>query len=55
MASGIFLIKEDSGVNIPDDAITKRPNILISVFEDKSSLDQLLETLDWVIKEIKAS
>ena len=41
------------GIEIPEKAITRRPNILLSTFKDASSLRQLLETLDWVIQEIE--
>lgn len=43
------------GVKIPDIAITRRPNIFLSTFKDKSSLEQLLDTLEWTIQEIKYS
>ncbi|MDM7939610.1 MAG: hypothetical protein QUS07_04630 [Methanothrix sp.] len=43
------------GVSIPENATTRRPNIFLSLFSDTSSLKQLLETLDWVVDEIKAS
>lgn len=43
------------GVNIPEKAVTRRPNIFLSLFKDASLLEQLLETLDWVVDEIKAS
>ncbi|MEI8002981.1 MAG: hypothetical protein WCG94_01460 [Methanothrix sp.] len=43
------------GVEIPENAITRRPNVFLSTFKDASSLRQLLETLDWVVQEIKAS
>ena len=43
------------GINIPENAITRRPNIFLSTFKDASSLRQLLETLDWVVQEIKSS
>lgn len=49
------MLNQVSGVNISDDAITKCPNIFLSVFKEKSSLSQLLEALDWVVDEIKAS
>ena len=42
------------GVEIPEKAITRRPNIFLSTFKDASSLRQLLETLDWVVGEIKS-
>lgn len=43
------------GVEIPEKAITRRPNIFLSKFKEASSLAQLLETLDWVVQEIKSS
>lgn len=48
-------LNQISGVNISDNAITKCPNIFLSVFKDESSLKQLLETLEWVVQEIKSS
>jgi len=43
------------GVKISEKSITRRPNIFLSTFKDESSLGMLLETLDWVIQEIKSS
>jgi len=43
------------GINIPENAITRRPNVFLSTFKDASSLRQLLETLDWVVQEIKST
>jgi len=43
------------GISLPEDAITRRPNIYLSIFKDDNSLKQLLEILDWVIQEIKSS
>lgn len=43
------------GVEIPEKAITKRPNIFLSTFKEESSLGLLLETLNWVIQEIKST
>lgn len=43
------------GVEIPEKAITRRPNIFLSRFKEASSLAQLLETLDWVVQVIKSS
>jgi hypothetical protein len=48
-------LNQIQGVNIPEKAITRRPNILLSLFKNASSLKQLFETLDWVIDEIKTS
>jgi len=42
-------------IKIPPDAITRRPNISLSAFDDKDSLKQFLEVLDWVVQEIKKS
>jgi hypothetical protein len=41
------------GIDIPVDAITRRPNVYLSIFKNESALEQFLETLDWVIQEIK--
>lgn len=43
------------GVNIPADAITRRPNIPLSQFKEIKKLKQFLEIIDWVVQEIKAS
>jgi hypothetical protein len=43
------------GVNIPADAITRRPSIFLSALKDENALRQFLETLDWVVQEIKKS
>jgi len=43
------------GVYIPADAITRRPNIPLSQFKEDERLKQFLDTLDWVVQEIKAS
>jgi hypothetical protein len=43
------------GVSLPDDAITRRPNIPLSILKDENSLKQLLEILDWIVQEIKSS
>ncbi|MCX6674275.1 MAG: hypothetical protein NTY37_10915 [Methanothrix sp.] len=48
-------LNQTPGVNIPENVITRRPNIFLSTFKDASSLQQLLETLDWVVQEIKSS
>lgn len=43
------------GVSIPPDSIKGKPKIELSLFEDKSNLNQFLEIFEWVIQEIKAS
>lgn len=40
-------------VTIPVDAITRRPSIPISALVDRSCLDQLVESLDWMVQEIR--
>jgi len=42
-------------VNIPENAITRRPNIPLSVFKDDAVLKQFLEVLDAIIWEIFAT
>jgi len=39
---------------LDQDAITRRSNVFLSTFRDASSLRMLLETLDWVVEEIKS-
>ena len=41
-------------VNIPEDAITRRPNIPLSVFKEDTVLKQFLEVLDSMVREILA-
>jgi len=41
-------------VNIPDDAITRRPNIPLSTFKDDTKLKQFKEVLNSMIKEIRS-
>lgn len=43
------------GVSLPDEVIAKRPGIPLSIFKDKAALEQLLETFDWVIQEIRST
>jgi hypothetical protein len=49
------LLNRIPGVDIPIDAISKRPNIPLSIFKEKESLDQFINILDWIVKEIKSS
>jgi hypothetical protein len=48
-------LNQISGVKISEKSITRRPNIFLSTFKDESSLGKLLETLDWIVQEIKSS
>jgi len=43
------------GVDIPTDAINRRPSVPLSAFEDDAALKQVLGTFDWVLEKIKAS
>jgi hypothetical protein len=43
------------GINIPADKITKRPSIQVSLMKDDVIMKQFLETLDWLVEEIRAS
>jgi hypothetical protein len=43
------------GLNIPADAITRRPNIFLSALSDENALKQFLEALEWMIQEVKKS
>jgi hypothetical protein len=43
------------GVEIPADALTLRPRILLSTLTNKPALQQFLAVLDWAIQEIKAT
>jgi hypothetical protein len=42
------------GVEIPSDAITRRPTIPLAVLTDGSALKGFLDVLDWCIAEVKA-
>ena len=43
------------GVKIPEDAIERRPNVLLSVFRDAQAMKQLLEILDWTREQLQAT
>lgn len=43
------------GFNIPADAINRRPNIYLAVLKNESALRLFLESLEWVVHEIKKS
>lgn len=42
-----------SGATLPPDSITRRPSFALSVLEDPAVLSQFLETLDWVLAQIR--
>ena len=43
------------GFSIPDDAITRRPNVYLAALKNEDALDQFLEALNWVVQEIRKS
>lgn len=43
------------GVQMPADAISRRPTIPLTVFTDPAALEAFLSVLDWYISEVKAS
>jgi hypothetical protein len=43
------------GVEIPADAIARRPSIPLAVFTDPSALQRFLSVLDWYVSEVKAA
>jgi len=47
-------LNELPGVDISADKITKRPSMPLSGLTDDASMAKFLETLDWMIEEIKA-
>jgi hypothetical protein len=42
------------GVDIPADALTLRPRILLSALTDKPAMTEFLQALDWFVAEVKA-
>lgn len=48
-------LNEIPGIDLPEDVITRRPNIPMSLLTDEAKLRQLLEVFDWVVTEIRAS
>ncbi len=43
------------GVNLPPDAITRRPSVSLAVLADDAALKMLLAVLDWVIGEVRTA
>ncbi len=42
------------GVNIPEKAITRRPNIYLSLLNDETSFRQFIGILEWIVLEIRS-
>jgi hypothetical protein len=43
------------GVNVPVDAISRRPSIQLQVLTDDAAMRQFLAVLDWLVAEVKAA
>ncbi len=48
-------LNELPNVSLPPDAIERRPSLALATLKDESVLKKFLDTLEWVINEIKAS
>jgi hypothetical protein len=48
-------LNQIEGVNIPDNAINRRPSFGLSVLADEEKLEQFLAIYDWVVEEILES
>jgi hypothetical protein len=46
-------LNETPGITIPQDAITRRPSVPLSLLRDDNVLRQFLSVLDWLISEVK--
>jgi hypothetical protein len=47
-------LNEIPGIKISDRDITKYPSVPLSAFNDEAALNQFLETLDWLVREVEA-
>ncbi len=48
-------LNEIDGIQIPTDAINKRPNIKLSLLAEENSLEKFLSVFDWMLEEIRKS
>jgi hypothetical protein len=48
-------LNQIEGINLSVDSITKRPSIPLANFKDFAVLQEFLNSLDWVIQQIKLS
>jgi hypothetical protein len=46
-------LKEVPGVNLSEDAITRRPSIPLSVLAPSGALSEFTKVLDWMVREIR--
>jgi hypothetical protein len=48
-------LNELPGVQIPDDALDKRPSIALATLTDEAAVESLLACMDWAIEQAQAS
>lgn len=48
-------LNEIPGVALPDDSVCRWPGIPLASLHDEAALGQLLDALDWALREIRAS
>jgi hypothetical protein len=48
-------LNELPGVDLPEDAIRRRPSILLVTLVDPSALAMFLKGIEWTIQEVEAS
>jgi hypothetical protein len=48
-------LNEIDGVNLPKDAICKRPGIPIVTFSNDEALKRFLDIMDWCIRELRSA
>jgi hypothetical protein len=48
-------LNETTGVNLPQQSISKFPNISLSTLTSANALEQFLGTMAWTIEEFKAA
>jgi hypothetical protein len=48
-------LNEIPGIDLPDDAIARRPSIPLSILDKPQVLEKFLETLDWFTEEVTAT
>lgn len=48
-------LNEIPGVHIPEDAVTRYPNIALAALKAESALEQFLAAFDWAVQVIQVS
>jgi hypothetical protein len=52
-ASVLNRINEIPGISLPEDGITRRPSIPLSVLAPSGALSEFTKVLDWMVREIE--